>query len=89
AQVFIEALIVKVTADKLAEFGIQWQNLTGLTNSSTSVIGGTNFGSSSAGTNLIGATKDITSLSNGLNIGVVKGSLTIAGTTFTNLGLLA
>lgn len=89
AQVFIEALIVEVTADKLAEFGIQWQNLTGLTNSSTSVIGGTNFGSSSAGTNLIGATKDITSLSNGLNIGVVKGSLTIAGTTFTNLGLLA
>ncbi len=29
AQVFVEALIVEVTSDKAAEFGIQWQVLTG------------------------------------------------------------
>ena len=29
AQVFVEALIVEVTADKAAEFGIQWQDLIG------------------------------------------------------------
>ena len=29
AQVYVEALIVEVTADKAAEFGIQWQVLTG------------------------------------------------------------
>ena len=29
AQVFVEALIAEVTADKAAEFGIQWQALTG------------------------------------------------------------
>ena len=32
AQVFVEALIVEVAADKAAEFGIQWQALTGLGN---------------------------------------------------------
>ena len=30
AQVFVEALIVEVTADKAAQFGIQWQVLQGL-----------------------------------------------------------
>ena len=30
AQVYVEALIVEVSADKAAEFGIQWQALTGL-----------------------------------------------------------
>ena len=44
AQVFVEALIVEVTADKAAEFGVQWQNLTGINKSGTNIIGGTNFG---------------------------------------------
>ena len=35
AQVFVEALIVEVTADKAAEFGIQWQVLTGVSNAAT------------------------------------------------------
>ena len=30
AQVYVEALIAEVTADKAAEFGIQWQDLSGL-----------------------------------------------------------
>ena len=40
AQVVIESLIVEVTADKAAEFGIQWQALGGIDDSGTSVIGG-------------------------------------------------
>ena len=44
AQVFVEALIVEVSADKAAEFGIQWQALSGYNSTQTRVIGGTNFG---------------------------------------------
>jgi general secretion pathway protein D len=89
AQVVIESLIVEVTADKAAEFGIQWQALGGLRegSSGTSVIGGTNFGG--AGTNIIGAAADLTSLGGGLNIGVIRGTVEIAGQTITNLGFLA
>ncbi len=44
AQVYVEALIVEVSADKAAELGIQWQALGGLDNSGTTGFGGTNFG---------------------------------------------
>ncbi|MBK6296398.1 MAG: type II secretion system secretin GspD [Rhodoferax sp.] len=51
AQVFMESLIVEVSADKAAEFGIQWQGALG--NAGDSVIGllGTNFGT--GGKNII------------------------------------
>ncbi|MDZ7938235.1 MAG: type II secretion system secretin GspD [Rhodoferax sp.] len=51
AQVFVESLIAEVSADKAAEFGIQWQGALG--NAGDSMIGllGTNFGS--AGKNII------------------------------------
>jgi len=87
AQVYIEALIVEVSADRAAEFGIQWQDLSSLNSSGTNVIGGTNFGST--GTNILTAAANITSVGQGLNIGIVRGTLNIGGTTFTNLGLLA
>ena len=35
AQVFVEALIVEVSADKAAEFGIQWQALSGYNTTQT------------------------------------------------------
>jgi general secretion pathway protein D len=41
AQVYVEALIVEVSADKAAEFGIQWQALSGYNSTQTRVIGGT------------------------------------------------
>ena len=45
AQVYVEALIVEVSADKAAEFGIQWQALHGLQlDADAQCIGGTNFG---------------------------------------------
>jgi general secretion pathway protein D len=93
AQVVIESLIVEVTADKTAEFGVQWQALGGFSSSNsndTSVIGGTNFGARGGGTNIIDAAQNLGSLGAGLNIGVIRGSVTLPGIgTITNLGFLA
>jgi general secretion pathway protein D len=89
-QIFVEALIVEVTADKAAEFGVQWQNLTGINQSGSNIIGGTNFGAVSGGNNIIGASGNITSVGQGLNIGIVNGTTTIPGVgTVLNLGMLA
>ena len=88
AQVVIESLIVEVSADKAAEFGIQWQALSGLDNSGTNVIGGTNFGGT--GTNIIGGAQNIASLGQGLNIGLVRGRVNIPGVgEVINLAFLA
>jgi general secretion pathway protein D len=91
AQVIIESLIAEVSADRAAEFGIQWQALGGLrqdNGNGTSVIGGTNFGGS--GTNIIGAAQNIGSLGPGLNIGIIQGRINIPGIgDVTNLGFLA
>ena len=92
AQVFVEALIVEVTADKAAEFGIQWQDLTGLNGTGSQVIGGTNFGAAGVGGgNIISASGNIaSSVSRGLNIGIVNGTTTLPGVgTVLNLGVLA
>ncbi|MEP7207409.1 MAG: type II secretion system secretin GspD [Casimicrobiaceae bacterium] len=92
AQVFIEALIVEVNADKAAEFGIQWQYLANnsLTGSSTGIAGGTNFGTRGTGTNIIDASASLSSVGAGLNLGLVRGSVTVPGFgTITNLALLA
>jgi general secretion pathway protein D len=90
AQVFVEALIVEVSSSVAAEFGIQWQDLTGVTRNGVQVIGGTNFGSRPGGTNIIDAAQNIGTVGTGLNIGVVRGSVTIPGLgTVLNLGALA
>jgi len=87
AQVYVEALIVELTADKAAEFGVQWQNLTGLGENDTEAFGGTNFGA--GGRNIIGLSRDPTSAAPGLNVGVVNGRITIPGIgQILNLGLL-
>jgi general secretion pathway protein D len=81
AQVFVEALIAEVTADKAAEFGVQWQAAAANSNGVQGVAG-TNFGGS--GTNIIGVGTSIAAnnpvIGTGLNIGVVKNN---------NLGVLA
>jgi general secretion pathway protein D len=88
AQVYVEALIVEVTSSVAAEFGIQWQDLTGINRGGTQVIGGTNFGGS--GTNIIGAATNIGTVGQGLNLGVVRGQVTLPGVgTVLNLGALA
>ena len=95
-QIFVEALIVEVTADKAAEFGVQWQNLTNVGNPGTHIIGGTNFGAPTSGANIIDTAGNLTSVGQGLNIGVVRGTTTIPGAgaggaalTVLNLGMLA
>jgi general secretion pathway protein D len=90
AQVFVESLIVEVTSDKAAQFGIQWQGLTGYGSSGTNVVGGTNFNGTGTGTNILGIAQNPATVGTGLNIGIVHGQVTIPGIgTITNLGFLA
>ncbi len=91
AQVFIEALIAEVQADRAAEFGIQWQALDGLNRSGTQGFGGTNFGSTSGSTtaNILGVAANAAAVAQGLNVGLVRGAVTIGGKQILNLGLLA
>jgi general secretion pathway protein D len=86
AQVFIEALIVEVQADKAAEFGIQWQVLDGLARNNTQGFGGTNFGNVG---NILGVSADPTTAGRGLNLGLVQGAIQIGKNQYFNLGLLA
>ena len=91
AQVFVEALIVEVQADRAAEFGIQWQGLDGLNRSGTQGFGGTNFGSvtSTPTNNILGVSNNPTAVGQGLSFGLLRGAITIAGKQYLNLGLLA
>jgi len=71
AQVFVESLIAEVSADKAAEFGVQWMSGTG-TNGSLVGLLGTNF--AVGGTNLLtlaaGAASGNYTASTGLNVAV-------------------
>ena len=91
AQVFVEALIVEVTADKAAEFGVQWQVLTGADRKRTGVqgFGGTNFGTRGGGDNIIDASINLGTVGQGLNLGILNGSINIPGLgIINNLSLL-
>jgi general secretion pathway protein D len=89
AQVYVEALIAEVTADRAAEFGIQWQNVTGLSETARARRGfaGTNFGDPSQ--NIVTISQNPGLAGHGLNVGVVKGTITIPGVgEILNLGVL-
>jgi general secretion pathway protein D len=74
AQVLVEGLIVEVNADKVAEFGIQWQNVLGSATSSVVGFLGSNF--TVGGTNIIslatGAASGTATPSTGFNLGAVR-----------------
>jgi general secretion pathway protein D len=74
AQVFVESLIAEVSADKAAEFGVQWLGGTGSTGASGSSVGllGTNFAVGGANflTLAAGAASGNLAPSTGLNIGL-------------------
>lgn len=90
AQVFVESLIVEVSTDKAAEFGIQFQGLSGVGSDGVRVIGGTNFNDPGSGSNILGAATNLGSVGRGLNIGVIDGQVNIPGIgTISNLGFLA
>jgi general secretion pathway protein D len=89
AQVFIESLIVEVSAEKAAELGVQWQ-FGNPAKGGVQGFGGTNL--STGGSNILNASSSVAALGaigQGLNIGVLRGITTIAGTTILNLGALA
>ncbi|MDW2982499.1 MAG: type II secretion system secretin GspD [Rhodanobacter sp.] len=86
-QVYVEALVVELTANKAGEFGVQWQDLGGIGKAGTQVFGGTNFGG--AGQNIIGIAQNPTRIGPGLNIGTIHGTVTVGGVQILNLGLLA
>jgi general secretion pathway protein D len=71
AQVFVESLIAEVSADKAAEFGVQWMSGTG-TGSNTVGLLGTNFavGGKNLFTLAAGAASGQVSPSTGLNLAV-------------------
>ena len=88
AQVVIESLIVEMTADKAAEFGIQWQALGAVNNTDYGVVASQNFGN--PGTNIIGVAGNLTSVGQGLNLGVINGKINIPGVgEVINLAFLA
>jgi general secretion pathway protein D len=90
AQVFIESLIVEVTSDQAAEFGIQWQGGLGRLQGSggSGALAGTNFGT--AGQNILGVAQNPATIGHGLAIGVARGEITLPGVgTIANLQLLA
>ena len=75
AQVYIESLIVEVTATRAAEFGVQWAGLSGDVNSKYRVGGITGFGT--GGDNLINQAAASTTggalpPGNGLSLGIFR-----------------
>jgi general secretion pathway protein D len=79
AQVYIESLIVEVVGDNAAEFGIQWQGISGSRGDKYISGAGTNFDGTggnildlSAATIKGGRTADPSLLGQGLNIGVLR-----------------
>lgn len=92
AQVYVEALIAEVNAERAAEWGIQWQSTNVPTGSggAKTVFGGTNFGSRTGGANILGVATNPASAGSGLNFMVGSGTLTLPnGTKIFNLGMLA
>jgi general secretion pathway protein D len=88
AQIYVEALIVEVASKKAAEFGVQWQDLSGLTRSGTNFIGATNF-TNGLGRGINEASQSLPGVAQGLTLGVVSGPLTIAGKQIFDLRVLA
>ena len=90
AQIYIESLIVEVSAERAAELGIQWQILD-IQNGSTRGIGGTNFTNLDGGGSILGASQNIANAGGGINLGIVQGTTTIPGIDgpVLNLPLLA
>jgi general secretion pathway protein D len=90
-QVYVEALILEITADRAKEFGIEWRSTQDFTrpDAGRSLFGGTNFNpqdpTSGSLNNLI---QNPLNVGNGLSLGVVDGLVTFGGATFANIGAL-
>ncbi|HSD54645.1 MAG TPA: type II secretion system secretin GspD [Burkholderiales bacterium] len=88
AQVYVEALIVEVTATKAAEFGIQWQAFPSNPGSgATQGFGIQNF-NASPGSNIGQIGQDPKTLGQGLSLGLIRGKITLAGVEILNIAAL-
>ncbi len=79
AQVLVESLIVEVNANKLAQFGIQWQGVLGKQGDGTVGVIGNNSGTS--GANILGVTTALASGDSsaiGTAVGKLGGGLNLA-----------
>ncbi len=79
AQVYVEALIIELSAEKAAEFGVQWQALSGINNGDFRFLGGTNVVSNAAvgatannALGLVGAIGQSNTGSKGLSLGAAR-----------------
>ena len=91
AQVFVEALIVEVAADRVgASSASSGRSCRGSTRRNVQGFGGTNFGTRDSGNNIISGSLNLGALGQGLNAGILNGTVTIPGLgTITNLAFLA
>ncbi|RYF48959.1 MAG: type II secretion system protein GspD, partial [Comamonadaceae bacterium] len=90
AQVYVEALIAEVSSETAAQFGFQWQALSGLDRNSTGnrVVGGLNFTGAASG--ILGMAQNPMGTGSGLNLGVSNGTITLPnGNIINNLMALA
>lgn len=71
AQVYVESLIAEVNADKVSEFGIQWQNILGRSGDSTIGLLGTNFATGNTA-NILNVATGQAQPSPGLNLGYAR-----------------
>ena len=72
AQVYVESLIAEVNADKVAEFGIQWQGVLGQNGDATLGLLGTNFGKGGANIISLASGGGQVPPTTGLNLGVAQ-----------------
>lgn len=94
-QVYIESLIVEVSAERAMELGVQWQFLG--QPSGTGVVGGTNLPARGTGGNILDVAANVLGVGRGLNVGIVSSKPLLGGTTANgsasvgpiNLGFLA
>jgi len=72
AQVYVESLIAEVSADRAAEFGVQWQGAVGNKGDSTIGLLGTNFGTGGSNILSLAAGGGTVLPAAGLNVGMAQ-----------------
>ncbi len=85
AQIYVESMIVRVDATKLAQFGFQWQGILGKEGDKNFLYSGTNY--NNGGGNLFGIIQGVNSLVNGTSTGSTTSTGTLPGAGL-NVGLV-
>ncbi len=85
-QVHVEALIIEVTADRAADFGVEWRftDVPSIGSTANKPFGGSTFTS----TDEAGINNPLALAGGGLAVGMMKGGISLGGNTIPNLGAL-